>query len=156
MRVGTLALDDVDWRILRALQEDGRISMKALGQIVGLSAVAAANRVQRMLDEGIVTGFTCVLDKRRMNLSLHVFMVVHNLPAARKREFYDIVNQERHITACYRVMTGGCEAILNVYCEKVDQLRQLENRLNAIVPTSTYLVTADSDKKIITKPKNEV
>ena len=149
MRLGTVALDDIDWELVRLLQEDGRSSMKSLAAQVGLSSVATAERVQRLQDEQVITGYTCVLDKQRMNLTLHVFVVVDHLPVARRSEFYRLVEEDRHITACYRVLAGGCEAILNVYCETVEQLSELEARLKALATTSIYLVTADSDKKII-------
>ena len=49
-------LDDIGWNILTALQDDARISFSDLGRRVGLSAPAAAERVRRMEDAGIITG----------------------------------------------------------------------------------------------------
>ena len=49
-----IELDDIDKRIVTELQRDGRISYADLGPIVGLSAAAVRQRVQRILDSGIV------------------------------------------------------------------------------------------------------
>ena len=55
-----IELDDIDKRIVTELQRDGRISYADLGPIVGLSPAAARQRVQRILDSGVVevVGFT--------------------------------------------------------------------------------------------------
>jgi Lrp/AsnC family transcriptional regulator for asnA, asnC and gidA len=50
----TTALDEVSKRLIEQLQEDGRRSYAALGRAVGLSEVAVRQRVQRLLDEGII------------------------------------------------------------------------------------------------------
>ncbi len=55
-RIETL-LDNVGWRVLVALQEDARVSFSALGRKVGLSAPAVAERVRRMEEAGIITGY---------------------------------------------------------------------------------------------------
>ncbi len=49
-----IELDDIDKRIVTELQRDGRISYADLGPIVGLSPAAVRQRVQRILDAGIV------------------------------------------------------------------------------------------------------
>jgi Lrp/AsnC family leucine-responsive transcriptional regulator len=54
-------LDDIGWNILTALQEDARISFSDLGRRVGLSAPAAGERVRRMEDAGIITGYRVAL-----------------------------------------------------------------------------------------------
>jgi len=50
-------LDPIGWRILEALQADARLSFSQLGRRVGLSAPAAAERVRRMEDAGIIAGY---------------------------------------------------------------------------------------------------
>ena len=50
----TPRLDETDKQILRALQQDGRVSYADLGPTVGLSAPAARARVQRLIDTGVV------------------------------------------------------------------------------------------------------
>src|SRR5438034_2015026 len=55
--VETPELDAVDWRILEALQKDARLSYRELGRRVALSAPAAAERVRRLEDARIITGY---------------------------------------------------------------------------------------------------
>jgi Lrp/AsnC family leucine-responsive transcriptional regulator len=69
-------LDPTDRRILRLLQEDGRISTVDLADRIGLSPTATGERVKRLLREGYVTGFRAMLDPRRLGRELMVFVEV--------------------------------------------------------------------------------
>lgn len=55
-------MDDVDSEIVKLLRDDGRISWRNLGAAVGLSANAAADRVRRLRQVGVITGFTALVD----------------------------------------------------------------------------------------------
>ena len=55
-------LDNVGWDILCALQEDARMSYAEIGRRVGMSAPAVMERVRRMEEAGIITGYRAVLD----------------------------------------------------------------------------------------------
>ena len=55
-------MDAIDSEILRLLRADGRLSWRDLGAAVGLSANAAADRVRRLREDGVITGFTALVD----------------------------------------------------------------------------------------------
>ncbi len=55
-------MDAIDGEILRLLRADGRMSWQELGAAVGLSANAAADRVRRLRRDGVITGFTALVD----------------------------------------------------------------------------------------------
>lgn len=67
-------LDDLDWRILDQLQADGRLSFKELGRRVNLSAPAVAERVRRMEESGVITGYRAVVDPRRAGHPITAFI----------------------------------------------------------------------------------
>jgi Lrp/AsnC family transcriptional regulator, leucine-responsive regulatory protein len=55
-------VNEIDSEILKILREDGRISWRDLGAAVGLSANAAADRVRRLRNAGVITGFAVLVD----------------------------------------------------------------------------------------------
>jgi Lrp/AsnC family leucine-responsive transcriptional regulator len=55
-------LDDVGWRILVELQEDGRVPFAELGRRVGLSTPAVIERVRRLEEAGVIIGYHAVVD----------------------------------------------------------------------------------------------
>jgi Lrp/AsnC family leucine-responsive transcriptional regulator len=63
-------LDKTDREILSVLKSDARIPWQMLGERVGLSANAAADRVRRLLRRGVITRFTTVVDQRLLGRSL--------------------------------------------------------------------------------------
>lgn len=83
------ALDDVGYRILSALRENGRLSMAALAERVGISRANAYSRVEALVDSGVITGFSATVNPAKVGLSIgaHVFVTVHpqSWPSFRER-----------------------------------------------------------------------
>jgi len=69
-------IDQIDRKILRALQADGRLSNTDLAERISLSATATAERVKRLVREGYVEGFSARLSPERLGRGLLVFVQV--------------------------------------------------------------------------------
>jgi len=74
------SLDATDWSILRELQQDARLSYNELGRRVALSAPAAAERVRKLEDKGIITGYAAEVDPAKVGLPILVFIQLHCAP----------------------------------------------------------------------------
>jgi Lrp/AsnC family leucine-responsive transcriptional regulator len=70
------SMDTIDRRILRVLQEDGRISNLKLAETVHLSPTAVLERVKRLTREGYITGYEAKLDPVKLGAGLLVFVEV--------------------------------------------------------------------------------
>src|SRR5438067_10235771 len=64
------SLDSTDWKILRELQRDARLSYNELGRRVGLTAPAAAGRVRKLEDAGVITGYGARIDPAKVGMPL--------------------------------------------------------------------------------------
>lgn len=84
-----LTLDAIDWRILRELQLDGRITNIALANKIGLSAPPCLRRVRALEEAGLISGYTAILDEDALGFSLTAFAMVrlHNQAEADLRAF---------------------------------------------------------------------
>lgn len=71
-----LRLDDIDRRLLRALQADGRISNQDLAARCHLSPSACSERVRRLREQGYITGYSAVLDPGKVGRALLIFVEV--------------------------------------------------------------------------------
>lgn len=69
-------LDAIDWRILKELQADGRITNVALAAKVGLSAPPCLRRVRALEEAGLVKGYTVLLDEAALGFTLTAFAMV--------------------------------------------------------------------------------
>lgn len=59
-------IDDIDRRILRALQEDARLTIAEVADRVGLSSTPCWNRIRRLENEGYISGYVALLDQTRL------------------------------------------------------------------------------------------
>lgn len=63
-------LDSLDWKLLRELQEDARLSYNELARRVGLSSPTVAERVRRMEEAGVIAGYHAVVEPAKVGLPL--------------------------------------------------------------------------------------
>lgn len=68
------SLDDLDWRLLAELQRDGRLSYNELARRVHLSAPAVAERVRRMEQSGVITGYTASVNRAQVGQPIVCFI----------------------------------------------------------------------------------
>src|ERR1700692_1117878 len=69
-------LDDTDERILTELTEHARATFAEIGEKVNLSAPAVKRRVDRMLDNGVIKGFTTVVDRNALGWNTEAYVQV--------------------------------------------------------------------------------
>jgi DNA-binding Lrp family transcriptional regulator len=84
-----IELDTTDWRILKELQADGRITKIALAHKIGLSAPPCLRRVRALEEAGLITGYSALIDEQLLGFSLTAFAMVrlHNQSEADLRAF---------------------------------------------------------------------
>lgn len=82
--MSSIQLDDVDRGILHAPQQDARNSTAAeMGEAVGVSASTVRNRIRRLEETGIITGYNPDIDYEQANYQLHVIIVCRAPPSER-------------------------------------------------------------------------
>ena len=118
MAKSTLSLDAADRRILRALQRDGRLSIVALADQVGLSATPCQRRVKRLEDAGVIQGYAALLDPARLGLPLQAFVLVALESHAEEvvERFHKALAERPEVLAAY-AMSGEMDYLLHVLAE---------------------------------------
>src|SRR3712207_9427206 len=93
--------DDTSLRLLSELQEDARTSLAELGRRVGLSAPAVAERIRRLEQDGVITGYRAEVDPRALGYPLRVQVCVP--PAPRPlRDVAELARQTPEVVECHR------------------------------------------------------
>ena len=134
--------DDVDRRILAELVRNGRATFAEIGATVGLSAPAAKRRVDRLLDDGTIIGFTTVVDPAAAGSTLEAFMELHCRGTTSPDTIRAIVEPHPAVKAAYTV-SGEADALLHVLCSGVTELETTLELIRAddrVVRTSTVIV----------------
>ena len=84
------SLDATDWRLLEALQRDGRASFAELARTVSMSPSAVTERVRRLEEAGVITGYAAVIDHERIGLPI-LAMVRLRYPTGNYKPFHDLL-----------------------------------------------------------------
>src|SRR5262245_21049814 len=119
-------LDIVGWKLLALLQEDARRSFSELGRAVGLSSPAVAERVRRMEEAGIITGYHAAIDPQRVGMQLLAFMRLSEVGDQSTR-FADLVAETPEVLECHR-LTGSDSYVLKVVAQSITHLEMLIDR----------------------------
>ena len=117
-------LDRIDRKILKWLQEDGRITTVDLAEKVGLSPTAASERVKRLLRDGYVTGFRAMLDPKKLDRGLLIFVEVtldKTTPDVFAR-FAEAVKRAPEVLECHMV-AGGFDYLVKTRVEDMAAYR---------------------------------
>lgn len=148
------SLDELDWKILDALQHDARLSYSEIGRRVGLSAPAVSERVKKMEDAGIITGYRAVVDPEQIGLPIKVFI---HLQVDRDR-FSEVVDRVRdfpEVLECHRT-TGRSSLILKVAVSSIDHMEALIDELMRFgEPVSSIVLSTPIRQRTFHRPAEQ-
>lgn len=139
-----ISIDALDHRILSELATDGRISMVALGQKVGLSKTPVTARVKRLETLGVITGYRAELSAQKLGLEHVAFLEVKLSDTREKslRDFNDAVRRIPEVESCHMI-AGGFDYLVKVRTQGIDAYRRVLgeqiSQLPHIASTSTYV-----------------
>ena len=129
-----LALTAIDRKILRALQEDGRMTVQAIAELVGLSASPCLRRIRQMEQAGIIAGYSASVDQKAVGLPVSVFISIklERQRAAELDAFGAAIGRWPEVMECY-LMTGQFDFLLRVVCADLEAYEQfLRARLTQV------------------------
>jgi Lrp/AsnC family leucine-responsive transcriptional regulator len=131
-------MDEKDWILLEALQKDARLPFAELARRASMSPPSATERVRRLEDDGVITGYHAAVDPAKLGRPLQVFirLSVLNKDYPRFRRFLGGVDE---ITECHHI--SGEEAfVLRAAVASVKDLEELIRKLSAYGQTATSLI----------------
>ena len=136
-------LDSIDSKAIATLMTNARVSWADLGTALGLSAPAAAERVRKLQERGLVRGFAAVIDPEAAGFPVLAFVAVTLDRQDARRRFLDAVRAHPLIQECHHV-AGEDDFLLKVRARTLGELdallsEELKGRLG-IARTRTTIV----------------
>src|SRR5438045_5005408 len=109
----TAHLDAIDWKILKEMQDDGRITNVELARRVGISAPPCLRRVRALEEAGFIKGYRALLDEKLLGYEVTVFAMVHLTSQAEPdlKAFEDFVRKEPLVRECW-MLSGEIDFVL--------------------------------------------
>src|SRR5262245_3128500 len=131
-------LDGVGWRILTELQDNARLSFSELGRRVGMTPPAVAERVRRLEDAEIISGYRLDLNVEKLGLPLLAFVRLA-VRGASAIEIGAAVGEMPEVLECHHITGEDCY-ILKVAVASVHHLEGMLERLVRFGNTTTSIV----------------
>ncbi len=139
-------LDDIDVKILDILQREGRTRRNDLAAAVGLSLPAVSERLRKLEESGIITGYQALVDHKKLGKDITAFVFVTIDSSRHFAAFLDHVAAIDDILECHAV-TGEASHLLKVRTSNTSSLEKLLARIQSwtgVQGTHTDLVLSSS------------
>ncbi len=134
-------LDEIDRRLIAALQADARLSYRALGRQIGLSQPAVADRVRRLEELGVLTGYRAGVDRGRAGLPVTAFLRV-TCTGDKFRAVHRLAEELPAVLECHHVTGEACfivkvaSADLAGLERTIDRFREYGETVSSVVLSS--------------------
>ncbi|MEO6823029.1 MAG: Lrp/AsnC family transcriptional regulator [Candidatus Nanopelagicales bacterium] len=142
-------MEDLDRAIITLLLRDGRMSFTDLGKATGLSTSAVHQRVRRLEQRGVITGYAATVDHEALDLSLAAFISIKPIDPAAPDDAPQRLESIPQIEGCYSV-AGDESYVLKVRVATTGALEtllaEIRSRANVSTRTTVVLSTPYEDR----------
>jgi Lrp/AsnC family leucine-responsive transcriptional regulator len=137
--------DDIDRNILAILQTYARTSYAELGRQVGLTTPAVIERIRKLEDSGVITGYRVDIDTTKVGLPITAFVRM-SITGVDYSHIIEVAQESNEVLECHRG-TGGDSFIMKVAVASVEHLQEVIDRLTPYGITTTTIVLSSPVKK---------
>lgn len=126
-----ISMDKFDQHLLELLQQDGRLSTVELAERVGLSASPCARRLKKLEQQGVIEGYSALLNRQKIGIAMTVFVEVSlsNHQAQSIDKFESEIVEMKQVVSCH-VVSGAYDYLLEVVSQDLNDyelfIRQLQ------------------------------
>lgn len=133
-----LTLDGTDEALIKHLQENGRTSLAELGRLVSLSTSATADRLRRITEAGIITGYAATVNPEALGYSIAAFVRLA-YPSGNYRPLHNLLDVTPEVIEAHHVTGDDC-FIFKVIARDMRDLERITGRLAALGSITTSVV----------------
>src|ERR1700740_588770 len=146
-------LDSLDRKVLEFLVRNGRATWAELGQLLGLSAPSAAERVRNSEQRGVIRGYAALIDPASVGRPLTAYISVSLASHRNRAAFLRAIAKMEQVAECHHV-AGDDDYLLKVRCRGTQDLdhllaRELKEKLG-VARTRTTIVLSTAKESVIT------
>ena len=149
-------LDEIDVRILALLQDHCKMPLAKIGQRVGLSAPAVIERIKKLEEGAVITGYSAMIDARKVGCDITAFIGVLTSHPRSIRDVEQQIEDRPEVLECHHV-TGGYTLLLKVKTANTTTLEELISHLRSIegvARTETMIVlSTHTERQLRLRPE---
>lgn len=147
-----MSVDSLNWKILKCLQENSRMSNTEIGRRVGVSSPAVSERIKKMEDAEIIEGYTTFVSPFEVGYQLKALITLRAFMGMLK-PFLEKVKTYDEVVNCYRI-TGNENIVMEVVLKNQKHLETFIDQLISYGETKTQIVLSHVVKHSEVKPLN--
>jgi len=129
-------MDKIDQQLLLALQQDSKSSMTKLGKQISLSQPAVTERVKKLEEKGVITGYQALIDRRKVNKAVSAFLLFQ---ARHCNDFVAYCETVEDVLEIHRI-SGQYNFLVKVIAETLEVLELKINDLGRFGDSTTLVV----------------
>ena len=133
-----MKVDHLSWKILTAVQQDGRMSLKSLAAEVGLSLPAVSERLKRLEEAGIISGYRAIVDANALGYGIMAIIGMTTLKPD-KKQLISSLERMPEVLECLHV-TGQDSYLIRVQTRDIQHLESFVGSINQFGETRTSIV----------------
>jgi Lrp/AsnC family transcriptional regulator, leucine-responsive regulatory protein len=147
-------MDAYDLKIINLLMDNARVKWADLASKIGLSAPATAERVNRLIEQGVITSFGILVDAEKVGSELTAFVAVSLERPENRAPFLELINQLEEVQECHHI-AGEDDYLLKIRSRNTKDLDRVISHeikgLNGVIRTKTTIVM-DTTKETFRMP----
>lgn len=147
-------LDSLDYKIIEHLTLNARMTWSELANILGLSPPSTAERVKRLEEKGLITGYSANINYKALGYSVTAFISISLSHPKHIKEFLASIEDMCEVEECHHI-AGDDDYLLKVRCKNIDLLDKFLNEKLKILPgilkTRTTIVLSSPKESTIKK-----
>lgn len=128
-------LDDLDWALIAELQQDARQSVTQLAKSIKLSPSATSERLHRLEESGVITGYTATVDAERLGYPILAQLRLR-YPSSKYQPLHDLLAATPEVIEAQHVTGEDC-FVLKVIATSMRHLEQVSGRIGALGSVTT-------------------
>jgi Lrp/AsnC family leucine-responsive transcriptional regulator len=132
-KIYTNGVDALDMKALRLLQADGRATWASVAEVLQMTPPAAAERVRRLEEAGVIKGYTAIVEPSAVGSALTAFVAVTLSRPTHRVAFLERVRETPQVMECHHI-AGDDDYFLKVRCSDVSDLERLVSNRVKVIP----------------------
>ncbi len=135
-------MDYIDYKILKELKANAREKASVISEKIGLSVSTVIDRIRKMEDSGIISGYTVEINQKKTGNDMTALMEVSLEHPKYYNDFTEMIKNHPNIVDCY-YLTGEFDFILKVVTDSSDSLEMIHRKIKSmdgVSATNTHFV----------------
>ena len=150
-------MDTLDYKILECLKHNARQKASAIGEKINLSVSAVIERIRKLENAGIISGYTVEVDMKKLGQDVTAFMEIGLEHPKYYDSFSQAIKNNPNIISCY-YLTGDYDFLIKIVTDSSDNLEMLHRHLKSldgVQSTRTHIVLKNIKNDYVMIPESE-